>query len=118
MNNLLNILLNIRRIRLSQEDHQQYPNPDNMTYEELLELEEKIGNVSKGLSSDQIDKIKMKMYSSKIYRNDKCIICQFEFKESEQVKVLLCDHCFHKECLDEWLQNEKKCPVCKKEVIV
>lgn len=118
INNLLNILLNIRRIRLAQEEHHQYPNPDNMTYEELLELEDKIGNVCKGLPSEKIKKIKMREYSCKRYKNDKCIICQFEFKENEQVKVLSCDHCFHNDCLDEWLKNEKKCPVCKKEVIV
>lgn len=27
---------------------------DNMTYEEMLELEEKMGSVSKGLSTEQI----------------------------------------------------------------
>lgn len=27
--------------------------PDNMTYEELLQLEEKIGKVSKGITEDQ-----------------------------------------------------------------
>lgn len=32
---------------------QLYPNPDNMTYEQLLELQEKIGYVSKGLSEDE-----------------------------------------------------------------
>jgi hypothetical protein len=31
-----------------------YPNPDNMTYEQLLELQDKMGYVSKGISSDQI----------------------------------------------------------------
>ena len=30
------------------------PNTDNMTYEQLLELEEKIGAVSKGLSKASI----------------------------------------------------------------
>ena len=34
---------------------------DNMTYEELLELEEKIGSVSKGLSEDQIKKLPIKV---------------------------------------------------------
>jgi len=29
-------------------------NPDTMTYEQLLELEEKMGKVSKGLSAEQI----------------------------------------------------------------
>ncbi len=34
---------------------QLYPNPDNMTYEQLLELEEKMGYVNKGLTYDQIN---------------------------------------------------------------
>lgn len=34
----------------------EYINPDNMTYEELLALQERIGFVSKGLSRDQINK--------------------------------------------------------------
>ena len=32
--------------------NQLYPNPDDMTYEQLLELQEKIGYVSKGLSKE------------------------------------------------------------------
>ena len=35
---------------------------DNMTYEELLELEEKMGSVSKGLTEDQIQKLPKKVY--------------------------------------------------------
>ena len=31
--------------------------PDAMTYEELLQLQQKIGNVSKGLSKSQFDKL-------------------------------------------------------------
>jgi len=31
---------------------------DNMTYEELLELEEKIGKVSKGITEEQFEKIR------------------------------------------------------------
>jgi len=31
-----------------------YINPDEMSYEQMLELEEKIGTVSKGLTKDQI----------------------------------------------------------------
>ena len=35
--------------------NQLYPDPDNMTYEQLLELQEKIGYVNKGLSSEEIE---------------------------------------------------------------
>jgi len=35
---------------------------DNMTYEELLQLEEKMGTVSKGLTTEQFQKLKKKVY--------------------------------------------------------
>lgn len=35
---------------------------DNMTYEELLELEEKMGSVSKGLTEEQIQKLPKKVH--------------------------------------------------------
>lgn len=38
-----------------ENEHISHPNPDTMTYEELLELENKIGYVSKGLPQDKID---------------------------------------------------------------
>ena len=33
----------------------EYVNPDNMTYEELIALQERIGFVSKGLTREQIN---------------------------------------------------------------
>ena len=91
-------------------------NIDNMTYEELLELEEKIGNVSKGLDNVQIKNLPIDLYKKGKYNNDKCIICQYEYKFREKVKLLPCKHIFHPECIDEWLKNEKKCPFCKSDV--
>ena len=35
-----------------------YPNPDNMTAEQLIELQEKLGNVSKGLKKSDFIKLK------------------------------------------------------------
>ena len=49
-------------------------NPDEMTYEELLQLEEKMGKVSKGLSEEQyaqLDKLK----ASKEDEEELCSIC-------------------------------------------
>lgn len=104
------------------EDHiidQLYPNPDNMTYEELLALEEEVGSVSKGLSQTQINRLPLVSYSKYVYKaEDKCVICQYEFKNNERVRKLPCGHIFHKECVDEWLLKDKACPCCKKEVRV
>jgi hypothetical protein len=40
------------------EDHiinEMYPDPDNMTYEQLLELQDKVGHVDKGFTKKQIE---------------------------------------------------------------
>ena len=43
--------------RAIEESKQSNPNPDNMTYEQMLELEERVGKVSKGLTETQIMRI-------------------------------------------------------------
>ena len=94
-----------------------YPNVDNMSYEELLALEERIGNVNNGLNDDQIKKLKRDYFDKKKY-NDLCIICQNNFKDKEKVLVIPCKHCFHEDCIVPWLKNKKQCPFCKSEVVV
>ena len=94
-----------------------YPNVDNMSYEELLALEERIGNVNNGLNDDQIKKLKRDYFDKKKY-NDLCIICQNNFKDKEKVLVIPCKHCFHEDCIVPWLKNKKQCPYCKSEVVV
>ena len=45
-----------------------------------------------------------------------CTICLFNYTE-ETKKTLKCNHIFHKECLDKWLQtNNKSCPLCRTEI--
>ena len=110
---LLSMIMNMRE---RDENNNQYPNVDNMSYEELLALEEQIGNVSKGLDKKLIEKIPFDKYRKNKFPDDKCVICQIEFENNERVKVLPCKHCYHKDCIDEWLKDQKVCPYCKKEV--
>ena len=94
-----------------------YPNVDNMSYEELLALEERIGNVNNGLNDDQIKKLKRDYFDKKKY-NDLCIICQNNFKDREKVLIIPCKHVFHEDCIVPWLKNKKQCPFCKSDVVV
>ena len=112
MNYLMSMIMGLRR---REED---YPNVDNMSYEELLALEERMGNVSKGLTKEQIDKLPKEKFVRNKFSDDKCIICQYEFKSYEKIIVLACKHCFHPDCIEEWLKNQKVCPYCKNEVKV
>ena len=113
---LENYLLSLMMSMREENENSNYPNPDNMTYEELLELEERMGNVSKGLSEEKIKSLPQEWFKKGKYLEDKCVVCQYEFKDGDKVKVLKCKHCFHPECIDEWLKNQKVCPFCKKEV--
>lgn len=89
---------------------------DNMTYEELLELEEKIGSVSKGLTEEQIQKLPKKVYQLD-QPEELCSVCYYHAKENEEMTILPCKHTFHSECIKEWLRKEKMCPMCKQEII-
>lgn len=48
--------------------------PDNMTYEELLQLEEKIGKVSKGINQQQYDQLQ-KLPAGSQHEGEVCSIC-------------------------------------------
>ena len=96
--------------------NQQYPNVDNMTYEELLELEEKMGKVSNGLTDEEIKKLKHEKFLKYKYKEEKCIICQYNFKELESIVVLPCKHCFHFPCSKPWITTQHHCPLCKENI--
>jgi chromosome segregation ATPase len=89
------------------------PNVDEMTYEQLLELEEQIGSVSRGLTEEEIKGLKHDKFIKNKFLEDKCIICQYNFSELESVVGLPCKHCFHFACLKPWVEKEHHCPLCK-----
>lgn len=49
-----------------------------------------------------------------------CSICLEDFGKGESIKDIPgpCKHCFHAECLDEWLRKKASCPLCRSKVVV
>ncbi|CAB4278235.1 unnamed protein product [Prunus armeniaca] len=91
--------------------------PDSMTYEELLELGEAVGTQSRGLSQDQISllpisKYKCSFFSRKKSRDERCVICQMEYKRGDRRITLPCKHLYHAGCGTRWLSINKACPIC------
>ncbi|XP_075646725.1 putative RING-H2 finger protein ATL21A [Castanea sativa] len=44
-----------------------------------------------------------------------CPICLSEYCPKDTLRCIPeCKHCFHVECIDEWLRMNKTCPVCRK----
>ncbi|XP_022745202.1 probable E3 ubiquitin-protein ligase ZFP1 [Durio zibethinus] len=90
---------------------------DNMTYEELLALGERIGNVNTGLSEDLVSKcLTETIYcsSDQVQDESSCVICLEEYKDMDEVGALnTCGHDYHVPCIKKWLSMKNACPICK-----
>ena len=43
-----------------------------------------------------------------------CSICLTDFEVDDTLcKLIVCKHEFHRECLEDWLQTENSCPLCR-----
>jgi len=45
-----------------------------------------------------------------------CVICLSDFLSGNMVRRLACFHLFHTSCVDNWLLNNRVCPVCRVDV--
>lgn len=103
---------------------------DNMSYEELLALEEKMGIVSTALSEDTLSKCLKSSIFIPISATEavgsmdsaistghdydvKCSICQEEYVGGDELGSLVCEHRYHVVCIQQWLRLKNWCPICK-----
>lgn len=78
-----------------------------LNFSQLGNLESvKLGLINKNL-----------VVNSKILKNNKkdciCIICQEIIETEDIIREIKCNHSFHINCIDTWLSENKKCPLCK-----
>ncbi|KAL2318275.1 hypothetical protein Fmac_032151 [Flemingia macrophylla] len=99
---------------------------DNMSYEELLALEERMGTVSTALTEEALAECLIKNIYQSAPSEDaadetcnedkddiKCCICQEEYVVGDEVGGLHCGHRYHVICIQEWLRLKNWCPICK-----
>lgn len=101
---------------------------DNMSYEELLALEDEMGIVSTALSKEELSKcLRISIYKPLHMKegrmrgnwclgDTKCSICQEEFIAGDEIGRVRCDHGYHVVCINQWLRLKNWCPVCKASV--
>ncbi|KAF8085813.1 hypothetical protein N665_0646s0015 [Sinapis alba] len=96
---------------------------DNMSYEELLALGDKMGTVSTALSEEALSRsLQKSIYqetdesgSNSLNEDDdiKCSICQEEYFDGDEVGTMPCEHMYHVSCVQQWLRMKNWCPICK-----
>jgi hypothetical protein len=53
--------------------------------------------------------------------NNVCIICTNEFKKDDEIITLSkeydidceCNYSYHRDCIDEWFERSRSCPLCR-----
>jgi len=81
--------------RAIEESKQDGNDPDSMTYEQLLELGERLGKVQCGLSPTQIAKLPTRTFRLGFGAKEtpSCSVCFEEFESGQKVRTLpLCSH--------------------------
>ena len=50
-------------------------------------------------------------YSAHVEPGTECSICMGPIEEGEETMVTPCQHAFHRECLERWMQERLECPM-------
>jgi hypothetical protein len=68
-------------------------------------------------NGDEISQLETKTLLACTECEGVCAVCQSEWEEGDEVRVLPCGHQFHTGCVDRWLGRHKACcPLCKADV--
>ena len=61
---------------------------------------------------------KIKKDDPLLINDEVCFICFDKYKEKElKRKLPICNHFFHKKCIDKWLKNKSTCPHCRTDLM-
>ncbi|XP_033844869.1 E3 ubiquitin-protein ligase RNF165-like [Periophthalmus magnuspinnatus] len=98
------------------------------SYEELLQLEDRLGSVSRGAVQTTIERftiphkykkrkpMQLRIDEEESDVDEKCTICLSMLEDGEDVRRLPCMHLFHQGCVDQWLATSRKCPICRVDI--
>jgi Ring finger domain len=101
-----------------------------ISYETMLELGERIGDVKTErwtmVAKKEIEKLPTFAFDAsstnetairKDASENKCLVCQCEYENGEMCCRLPCGHIFHREgCIDQWLLTHDFCPYCRQQI--
>ena len=59
----------------------------------------------------------LKKYNKQQDFSDTCVYCLSKFRFEESIYRTKCRHIVHEECMNEWLENNNKCPICSENFV-
>jgi len=106
-----------------------------LSYDAMLTLGERIGDVKTErwtlISHKEIEKLPIFQFDPSLLTMEgdetkkngiddsevKCLICQCEYEQGEDLRRLPCGHCFHSDCVGHWLKEKDVCPYCRQCIV-
>lgn len=116
---------------LEEEEHEHVAALENedgeLTYDVMLELGERIGDVKSErwaiVSAKEVQKLPTFIFDPTVLEighddsERKCLVCQCDYEANEELRRLPCGHCFHTACVDQWLNGKDACPYCRQCIV-
>jgi hypothetical protein len=86
---------------------------------QLPVVQPRLEDVIVGLDKNDLDKLRVDTFSNfsgtDSNQRDTCSVCLDKLVETDMCRELKCNHLFHKDCIDHWLEEHINCPVCREE---
>lgn len=74
----------------------------------------------RGATQELIDTMPLVKYSEEMSDGDvsgtSCAVCLSDFRATDVLRRLPCNHTFHRVCIDKWLKRNKVCPLCLQDI--
>ena len=85
---------------------------DAVSQEELQQMQD----FKRIVPDEELAKLKVILFSELETDEKSCSICLDEFVPESQLYTIPCKHLFHKACIEDWVAENYKCPVCRGEI--
>lgn len=59
----------------------------------------------------------LKQTDKEVKNEEICPICIENYRADDVLRILPCEHFFHRKCVDPWLCARETCPMCKRDVL-
>jgi len=80
-----------------------------------VSLDQEETSTMKGATEQQIAALRCCEFSADVVAQEDsgCAICLSDYEVGDLLRWLPCQHHFHQECADQWLQKSNCCPLCR-----